>query len=166
MNPVLRNYVLPGLLMIGILVAWDFTKPRNPGHFAEIEFKPEEQPNGGVPPYNANEECFQNGRNQIRKSAMRGLDQAWSTFCDAKGRQQLVDTVSYYFGQRSQQEISYPKRNGAKRAAITSRSNGQPPTTRASNGWCRNYIGAAISIRTTSGPISRSGLRRCSRTRG
>ena len=112
MNPVLRNYLLPGLLMIGILVAWDFTKPRNPGHFAEIEFKPEELPNGGVPPWNAGEESFQNGRNQIRKSTMRGLDQAWSTFCDAKGRQQLVDAVAYYFGQRSQQEKSYPAKWG------------------------------------------------------
>jgi hypothetical protein len=33
MTYALRTYILPALLMIGILVAWDFTKPRMPAHW-------------------------------------------------------------------------------------------------------------------------------------
>ncbi len=112
MTYALRTYILPALLMIGILVAWDFTKPRMPKQWPQPVIEPEQRPNGGVPPWNANEAIFQNGRDLTRKSALRGLDAAWSTFCDAQGRQRLVDSVSHYFGQRSQQEKSYPKRWG------------------------------------------------------
>lgn len=108
----LRNYVIPALVLLGILVAWDFTKPRYPAHFAEITAQPSPQPNGGIPPWNANEPLFQNSRNLIRKSTLDGLDRAWSTFCYPDGRQTLVNALSYYFGQRRQQETSYPKRWG------------------------------------------------------
>jgi hypothetical protein len=113
MTGILRNYVLPALLMIGILVAWDFTKPRFPAHFAELT--PEQtsdQPNGGVPPWNANEKILQNSRDLNRKSTLRGLDQAWSTFCTREGRKNLGDTLTAYFGRRQQEESSYQKRWG------------------------------------------------------
>ncbi len=108
----LRSYVMPAFVLIAILVAWDFTKPRYPTHFAELPLEAPERPNGGVPPWNANEPIFHRGRDMARKAALRGLDQAWSTFCERDGRKKLVDALSYYFEQRSQQEKSYAKRWG------------------------------------------------------
>jgi hypothetical protein len=110
-NRFLRSYVIPALVLIGILVAWDFTKPRmkyapDPAPYVE------ERPNGGVPPWNAHESLFQNGRDLARKAALRGLDQAWSTFCDLQGREKNVRAITYYFEQRRNQEESYPKRWG------------------------------------------------------
>jgi hypothetical protein len=60
---------------VGILVAWDFTKPRIPKELPEPAPYREERPNGGVPPWNANEPIFQNGRGLTRNSTLRGLDQ-------------------------------------------------------------------------------------------
>lgn len=107
-----RDYVLPALLLVGILLAWDFTKPRLPTHFPEPVIEAEPLPNGGVPPWNAHEDIAQRNRDSLRKSTQRSLDQAWSTFCDAKGRQNLIGAVSGYFSQRGLQEKSYPERWG------------------------------------------------------
>jgi hypothetical protein len=109
---VLRKYVLPLLLMIGLLVGWQFTLPRYPANFYEPVVEGPKLPNGGVPPWNANEPIFQEGRDRARASALRGLDQAWSTFCNSEGRKKLVSAVSYYFEQRGNQENSYPARWG------------------------------------------------------
>ncbi|MGB7256561.1 MAG: hypothetical protein WBD48_00615 [Pseudolabrys sp.] len=109
---MLRKYVLPLLLMIGLLVGWQFTLPRYPANFYEPVVEGPKLPNGGVPPWNANEPIFQEGRDRARASALRGLDQAWSTFCNSEGRKKLVSAVSYYFEQRGNQENSYPARWG------------------------------------------------------
>lgn len=109
---MLRKYILPLLLMIGLLVAWQLTLPRYPANFYEPPVERPKLPNGGVPPWNANEPIFQHGRDLARASALRGLDQAWSTFCDTEGRKTLVGAVSYYFEQRGNQEKSYPERWG------------------------------------------------------
>lgn len=108
----LREYVIPALVLLGILVIWDFTKPRIPRDLPEPPPYREERPNGGVPPWNANEPIFQNGRDLTRKSTLRGLDQAWSTFCDQKGREKFVNAVTNYFEQRGNQQESYSKRWG------------------------------------------------------
>lgn len=110
---IVRNYILPLLVLLAILVAWDFTKPRRPQHVYEPQTaQPSPRPNDGVPPWNANETAFQNVREGARKSALRGLDRAWSTYCTPAGRKILVDALSYYFEHRRQQEVSYPKRWG------------------------------------------------------
>lgn len=111
-NRFLRGYVIPAFVLIGILVAWDLTKPRMPKQWPEPTPHVEERPNGGVPPWNANESIFQHGRDLTRESALRGLEQAWSTFCNPKGREKLVNAVTHYFEQRRQQEKSYPARWG------------------------------------------------------
>jgi hypothetical protein len=111
-NRFLRSYVIPGLVLIGIVVAWDFTKPRVPKYEPEPPRQAEDRPNGGVPPWNAHEDLFQNGRDSARNTALRGLEQAWSTFCDPKGREKNVSAITYYFEQRRNQEESYPKRWG------------------------------------------------------
>ena len=73
---------------------------------------PEPQHNGGLPPWNENEAIFQNARNHVRKSTLEGLDRAWGSFCDGKGRQALVDSVTHYFWQRHIEEMKYPTRWG------------------------------------------------------
>lgn len=108
---MLRRYVIPLLVMIGILVAWDFTKPRY-SDFYEPSLPAPQRPNGGVPPWNPNEVYRQQGRDQARAAATRALGQAWSDFCRPKGHKKLVDALNYYFGQRRQQEQSYPARWG------------------------------------------------------
>lgn len=108
----LRGYVVPAFVLIGILVAWDFTKPRIPKQWPEPPPRVEERPNGGVPPWNANESILQHGRDLTRESALRGLGQAWSTFCDPKGREKLVNAVTHYFEQRGNQTKSYSQRWG------------------------------------------------------
>jgi hypothetical protein len=108
---IVRNYVLPSLVLLAILIAWDFTKPRNPGQVdAPLTARPTDRPNGGVPPWNANEILFHNSRDEARRSALRGLDRAWSVFCTPAGRKKLAETLTSYFRQRRQEEVSYPKR--------------------------------------------------------
>jgi hypothetical protein len=111
-NRFLRSYVVPALVLIGILVAWDFTKPRIPKNLPEPPRQVEDRPNGGVPPWNAHEDLLQHGRDLARNAALRGLDQAWSTFCDPESREKNLRAISYYFEQRRNQEKSYVERWG------------------------------------------------------
>lgn len=118
---LLRDYVMPSLLLIGILVAWDFTKPRMPKQLPEPVLEVEQRPNGGVPPWNAHEDLAQRSRDTLRKSTQQSLDQAWSTFCDRQGRRKLNQAVSEYFGLRSVQAKSYPARWGQEGADYIAR---------------------------------------------
>lgn len=106
----LRAYVIPSLVLIGILVVWDLTKPRMPRNPPQPVLRQEERPNGGVPPWNAHEDLAQSNRDALRRSAQQALDRAWSTFCDRQGREKLTQALSQYFGLRRVQEKNYPER--------------------------------------------------------
>lgn len=108
----LRTYVIPSLLLIGILIAWDLTKPRMPRNPPQPLLQQEERPNGGMPPWNAHEDLAQRNRDTLRTSTQQALDQAWNTFCNRQGREKLVQALSQYFGLRHVQETSYPERWG------------------------------------------------------
>ncbi len=107
---ILRTYVIPAVVLLGILIAWDFTKPRRPADFYEppASVRSSDHP----PPMNANEARYAANRDRIRKSAASGLDRAWSTFCTAEGRKSLAQAVTYYFEMRGNEEESYEKRWG------------------------------------------------------
>jgi hypothetical protein len=116
-------------VLAGILVAWQMTRPRITVEplqptinktFAQVTDElhgrtpssDAQRPNGGVPPYNANESIFQHGRGGARKSLLAEFDKAWSEFCRPEGHKQLVDALNYYFTMRFQHEKSYPARWG------------------------------------------------------
>jgi hypothetical protein len=106
------------MLMIGILLAWDFTKPRHK-QVRVPEVATPQGPNGGFPPWNANETGFRYVRDSVRKSTLSSLDQPWSTFCQPEGRKRLASSLKEYFWQRGGQENSYPARwGGVGRAYI------------------------------------------------
>ena len=121
---MLRNAIVIVAIAAGLYAFWDYSKPRALEPTLTAKFRPvptpldpgssvpEPQQHGGVPPWNDNEKIFQTGRNNIRKSAMNGLDKAWSTFCGPEGRQRLAHSVNYYFEMRGNQEESYQKRWG------------------------------------------------------
>ena len=109
---ILRQYVIPSLVLIGILLIWDFTKPRMPKTWPEPILDVEPRPNGGVPPWNANETYTQKARDGTRQGTLAALDQAWSSFCEPAGRKKLVTAVGSYIAQRRAQEKSYAERWG------------------------------------------------------
>lgn len=137
----IKTYVIPGFILLGLFLIWDFGTPA-PRDFhgmkipygavplqpsadmptfhavqSQLGARPKTLDSGeavgdGVPPYNANEKYAQNNRNAVRKSAMKQLESAWSTFCTPAGRQHLASALNYYFQQRGNQMESYPKRWG------------------------------------------------------
>jgi len=166
---MLRMSIITVAIALGIYAVWDLTRvrPLEPtigAKWQPVAQRPQDAPgpqmNGGLPPWNENESIFQNSRNLIRKSTLEGLDRPWGSFCDGKGHQALVNSVSHYFGQRSMEEEKYPKR-WATPAATTSQSNGRHPTTSASNGWCKSITSADISIFKTLRKILSIGFRPC-----
>lgn len=115
---MLRNAIVVIAIAAGLYAFWDYSKPRALEPTLTTTFSqvrpggPEPKYNEGQPPWNENEKIFQNGRNNIRKSTLTGLDKAWSTFCEAEGRKRLASAVSYYFEMRGNQEQNYAKRWG------------------------------------------------------
>jgi hypothetical protein len=76
----------------------------------------------GQEPWMANERYNGTGRDIARKSVLETLDKPWAEFCTTDGRKRLLESIGYYFGQRSAQIQSYERTYGeaAKRYAIKS----------------------------------------------
>jgi hypothetical protein len=127
---VLRTYVGPLILMLAVLAAWQYTLPPYPKNLREPLRAAPQRVNGGVPPWNANENAFRGARNEARRSALRALDQAWSDFCRPPGRRKLLDALNYYFDQRIHQEESYPRRWGEAGRAYIAAQWGTPDDLR------------------------------------
>lgn len=113
---VIRTYVIPSIVLLGILVAWDLTKPPYPVNFRDPDrqIDPATLPNGGVPPWNVHEDLFKKTRDSLRTSTQRALDTAWNEFCTAAGQDRLVGALSSYFIKRHQETVSYEKRWGVE----------------------------------------------------
>ena len=136
----IKTYVIPGFILLGLFLIWDFGTP-SPRDFHGMKVPygavplqpsadmptfhsvatplargskdmPQEAMGDGVPPNNANENIFQRNRDSTRKSTMKNLEKAWSTFCSDAGRRQLAQSLNYYFEQSGNQIASYSKRWG------------------------------------------------------
>ncbi len=138
MNAI-RTFAIPAVILLGLLLSWDYSS--NPDRYHQMAVQAVATPlepsdsmptfqsvqtplnrgsrgmanaavGDGVPPNNANENIFKKNRDNTRRSAMKGLEQAWSTFCTPDGRQKLASTLNHYFEMRGNEEQSYPKRWG------------------------------------------------------
>lgn len=128
---VIKTYVIPGFVILGLLLIWNMYQPGMPGvrplepsdsvptfHAVQTELArgskdmPQEARGDGVPPNNANENIHQRQRDRTRQSTMKSLEKAWSTFCTGEGRKQLAQALNYYFEQSGNQIDSYSKRWG------------------------------------------------------
>ncbi len=100
------KYVLPLLLIVAVLGAWEYSKPSYP-----VAARTDGQADPGPPPpRNANEPLFQDNRRRLRETTLKSLDRPWAQFCDAEGRRQIASSLKEYFYHRTGQEKSYPAR--------------------------------------------------------
>jgi hypothetical protein len=106
-NPAFRKYVLPFLLIVCVLGAWEFSKPRRPAAAPK-----QAEDYGPPPPNNRNEEMWKDNRRSLRTSTLKALDQPSVNLCQPQGRLQLVNSVKGYFYFRDGSEMSYPLRWG------------------------------------------------------
>ena len=63
----------------------------------------------GQVPWAANEPYMVEGRRRTRKSVLKALDQAWSSFCTDDGHKRLLSSLHYYYEQRLSQERGYQR---------------------------------------------------------
>lgn len=61
----------------------------------------------GQVPWATNEPFIVKGRQRTRKSTLKALDQAWSSFCTPNGHKRLLSSLHYYYAQRISQERGY-----------------------------------------------------------
>jgi hypothetical protein len=134
----LRSFAIPAFILIGLFWVWNFGTPRM---FHDVVVPPStvalkpyaslptfhsvqtqlsrgsrgasnEAVGDGVPPNNANENIFKRNRDNTRRSTMKGLEQAWSTYCTPSGRKKLARALSNYFEGRGNEIDSYSRRWG------------------------------------------------------
>lgn len=130
---VIKTYVIPSFVILGLLLLWNMNQPGMRGvrplepsdsiptfHAVQTPLArgskdmPQEAMGDGVPPNNANENVHQRQRERTRKSTMKDLEKAWSTFCSDAGRRGLAQALNYYFEQSGNQIASYSKRWGTE----------------------------------------------------
>lgn len=95
------NYVLPFLLIMVVLLAWEYAKPRYPVSSDPVETRKD------TPQTYIHAQLFKEARNETRASTLRALDQPWSSFCTEAGHKKLIAAISGYIGKRFQEEIGY-----------------------------------------------------------
>jgi hypothetical protein len=106
--------VVASLVVAFVVVSWATTGgfPTWPTPGAPLPPPPPPPPvnkavERGQEPWAANEHYSQESRRLARKSALEALDQPWSSFCSEDGRKNLIDSLNYYFGMRTQHQWSY-----------------------------------------------------------
>lgn len=174
---VIKTYIIPGFVILGLLLIWNMNQPGIPGvrplepsdsiptfHAVQADLArgsknlPQEALGDGVPPNNANENIHQRSRESTRKSTMKNLEMAWSTFCTDAGRQQLARALDYYFGQNGNQIESYSKRWGKEgRDYITaqwSTTDDRRIERLVSETYERGYLDLSTLSRTTAARIA------------
>lgn len=101
-----RLPVIGGLMLV--VVAWfllggvQFENPSSPTMPLENSAT-----RRGQVPWATNESYMDEGRRRTRKSTLKALDQAWSSFCTADGHKRLLASLHYYYEQRISQERGY-----------------------------------------------------------
>ena len=106
----IRSTVIPLGIIVALLGAWEYSKPRYPRIDESSVLKPVTA--DPAPPRNANEGLFKDGRRMQRASALKTLEQPWGRHCLESGRERLASSLGEYFWHRNGQEKSYPARWG------------------------------------------------------
>jgi hypothetical protein len=174
---VIKTYVIPAFVILGLLLIWDFGKPGMRGvrplepsdslptfHAVQSPLArgskdiPQEAIGDGVPPNNADENIYQNNRGNIRTSTMKSLEQAWSTYCTREGRFRLAQALNNYFEQSSNQIESYSNRWGKEGRdyikAQWSTTDDHRIERLVSDTYERGYLDVASLSRTTASRVA------------
>ena len=129
----IRAFGIPAFVVLVAYLSWDYAN--HPGRYQDMgirakvtPLKPDsrlptfssvgEQLGGKAPAndtasrFGKNEPILKTGRDNIRQSTLRALDQAWSTHCTAEGRKRIIASLNEYFWASGTQKVGYPNRFG------------------------------------------------------